>query len=502
MEKNNKLKFLKVTALVLFVSAITQIANAACVIKKSNGSESAVQSDALYQTIKALPVCPQNVQALKALFKNADNTLKPAMVANRGINNPNLGSFSFFEQVVSHSGSSTQVAEGELFFGHFTDLSQGSVVLDQTSAPGKLMVELIAWDKQKGLFNFYELIGTSTGAQWFYRGDSADVLKDNANLYLDVPTGQSKFGTTLRCSACHTSGGPIMKELSAPHNDWWVQSRPLKFAANKLSSEVAEIVSKLTDAAEFSSAVKKGIQKLENSDNYQDLKSEQALQIQLRPLFCETEINLETDLASLDTIMPNVSVPSASIINPLIVNSSFHLKKADYLTLLDKFKMNFPETKHKDADHAWLVPVKGYSDLMAIQSLIQKGIIDEEWALDVLAIDMKNPLFSQKRCGLLKLMPKSGDLEEFIQILKVSNLPEANELYENLTDSAKDQDFHKEQALKIVEQTQLLLSTSKGQSMQFEDLILKRQAVFDSEISKNPRGQILEPGFRVIFPVP
>jgi hypothetical protein len=29
-----------------------------------------------------------------------------------------------------------------------------------------------------------------------------------------------------------------------------------------------------------------------------------------------------------------------------------------------------------------------------------------------------------------------------------------------------------------------------------------RKAAFASEISKNPRGQILEPGFRVIFPVP
>lgn len=480
---------------------MVNIANA-CLIKKSNGSESVAQGDAFYQTIKTLPACPQNVQTLKAIFKSADNTLKPSMVANRGIHNPGFGSFSFFEQVLSNSGVNPQITEGELFFGHFTDLVQGSIALDQAPAPGKLMIELIAWDKQKKLFNFYELIGTSTGGQWFYRGDSADILKDNANLYLDVPAGQNKFGATLRCSACHTSGGPIMKELSAPHNDWWVNSRPLKFGSNKLSNEVAQVVSKLIDADEFSQAVKKGIQKLENSDNYQSLKNQQSLQVQLRPLFCETEINLESDVDSLDAATTHVNVPSASVINPLLLQSSLQIKKTDYLGLLDKYRMSFPETKNRDADHAWLVPVKGYSDLAAIQSLIQKGIIDEEFAADVLAIDMQKPLFSQKRCGLLKLISNTGSVEEFIKILKVSNLPAAQELYENLTNPAKDQTFHKEQAQKIVEQTQLEFSTSQGQSSQFESLILKRQDVFDSEISKNPRGQILEPGFRVIFAVP
>jgi hypothetical protein len=38
-----------------------------------------------------------------------------------------------------------------------------------------------------------------------------------------------------------------------------------------------------------------------------------------------------------------------------------------------------------------------------------------------------------------------------------------------------------------------------GQRILFEKLTLQRKAVFESEISKNPLGQILEPGFRVIF---
>ncbi len=34
----------------------------------------------------------------------------------------------------------------------------------------------------------------------------------------------------------------------------------------------------------------------------------------------------------------------------------------------------------------------------------------------------------------------------------------------------------------------------------YGQLVQRREAVLTSQISKNPKGQILEPGFRVIFP--
>lgn len=474
---------------------------AACIVRNSNGQPVNAKGDALFAVLQKANACPENVQSLKALLNQTGLVSTPYMVANRGIHNPAFGSFSFFEQVTTGVSSllKSPVGKGEFFFGHFTTAENSQVIADQEPSKGKLLIELIAWDNVKKLFNFYELIGTGAGAQWFYRGDSADVLADNALLYLNPQS--PKFGSTLRCSACHTSGGPIMKELAAPHNDWWTKSRPLNFGNNTVSSEVAKWVQKLEDASDLSQSVKVGIDLLESSPQYQEAKQKFSLQATLRPLFCETEINLESDIVPMDQASSLVQISSASIVNPILAKGSISIASSAYKQLLNLSEMQFPETNRKDADHGWLVPVKGHSDLIATESLIKNGIITDEFVADVLAIDFENPLFSSKRCGLLRLIPSEG-LANFPERLKSSSLPEARELYENLTIPTRTRSFHVQKAQDFLTKTQSALNTTAGQTQMFKGLIDSRQAVFDAEISKNPRGQILEPGFRVIFPVP
>ena len=77
------------------------------------------------------------------------------------------------------------------------------------------MVELIAWDGDKQVFNFYEMIGDGRQGKWFYRGDSLDIQADVKFLHRQTGSGDPRFGSNLRCSGCHTAGGPIMKELVA-----------------------------------------------------------------------------------------------------------------------------------------------------------------------------------------------------------------------------------------------------------------------------------------------
>lgn len=473
---------------------------AACIVRNSNGQPTNAKGDPLFTVLQNSFDCPVNIQGLKAVLVQTGLAAQPYMVANRGIHNPAFGSFSFFEQV---SGTSSllknPVKDGEFFFGHFTTTENSHVIGDQEPSKGKLLIELIAWDNFKNLFNFYELIGTGKGAQWFYRGDSADILADNAFLYLN-PQGP-KFGATLRCSACHTSGGPIMKELAAPHNDWWTASRPLNFGSNAVSTEIASWVQKLGDASDLSQSVKAGIARLEGSSQYQNAKQQFSLQATLRPLFCETEINLESDTVPLDLASSSVQIPSASIVSPFLARGSISIAGPAYQQLLDSTDMQFPETYRRDADHGWLVPVKGYSDLIAIQSLIKNGIVTDEFVADVLAVDYENPLFSSKRCGLVQLIPPEG-LGKFPNRLKSSSFPGASELYENLTNPARTRNFHAQRAQNLLAKNQLALSTVGGQAQLFKNLIEGRQAVFNAEISKNPRGQILEPGFRVIFPMP
>jgi hypothetical protein len=487
-------------SLVLFTIILPSLAQASCLVANSDNSPTQPKDDALYRLLSEMPGCPQRAQDLKAQFKSDGAQVEPAMVGNRGFHNPEGGSFSFFETVSGHlDKSGTEVAKGDLFFGHFTGATDDhQLILDQEPSKGKLMVELIAWDKKKGMYNFYELIGQGGKAQWFYRGDSADILHDNANIDRDVPHGQDKFGKRLRCSGCHASGGPIMKEMASPHNDWWTEARPLPFGSNCPSSEINKWLEGVVDADQLAQNVKTGIQKLEDSPSYRKARAAMSLQEKLRPLFCENEINLESSPKPSDSAGA-VQIPGGFFMNPLLGSPKVFVPQATYQKYLRDNSMAFPETNRSDSDHPWLTPVKGYSDLLAIQTLMNESLIDKAFMTSVLSIDIERPLLSKSRCSLLKLVPSEGPhwREQFMQNLKTSSLPAARELATNLASPANEQ--------ALVDRAKALatkLEKTATTNQTFKNLIEVRRAVFKSEISQNPRGQILEPGFRVIFPEP
>lgn len=487
--------------LLLFILLPNAWASSNCTIHDMRNPSNQSQNDALALVIRNAAGCPANVRELKEQFLSLGAEVQPAMVANRGRHNPDLGSFSFFETVIN-TNEENKILPGEVFFGHFTKRMQSTVVLDQQPENGKLMIEAIAWDRTKQAYNFYELIGTDTSADWFYRGDSFDVLKDNAFIYRDPPPHTPKYGRTLRCSACHSSGGPIMKELEFPHNDWWTTERPLNLGPNHASAEVQNWLQTVIDAAAFAKYVKAGIEKLETSPAYIQFRAKMSLQEQLRPLFCENEMNLQSDTQSTNDLHVPVEIPTNFIVSPLFSHESdanINLPRGEYLQLLAKFRMKFPETKLMDADHAWLTPVKSFSDLLAIQSLLDQNIVDEKFVADVLAVDFQKPLFSKKRCQLLKLLPddaKGPWRSAFIDNLKQSDLSGSKELLEYLQNPKYTMRWHRNTV------QEYLLSVQSRPATLFPKLLNIRKAVTSSEISKNPLGQILEPGFRVIFPVP
>jgi hypothetical protein len=446
--------------------------------------------------------CVQSIQDLRKELKSQGLHERIAMVANRGRNNPNLGSFSFFESVYGQALSGIEIQHGELYLGYFTGLENSNLVLDQSPEEGKLLIEAISWDKEKELYNFYELRGIEQGGtRWFYRGNSKDAYKDNEWLYRVSPKGKDHFGKRMRCSACHNSGGPILKELTSPHNDWWTKNRPLILQPNELDSDVEELVGQLIDANTFAEEVKQGMQKIKSSSSMDSFHKTLSLQEQLRPLFCTTEINIES---SIDEDLSMVSIPSGVWLNPLLGHFEKIISANQYEQLLTEMKMQFPETGLRDADHRWLTPVKGVADLQAIEKLIQDKIITRDFALSVLMVDFTHPVFSEKRCELLKLIPNHSDqwLFSFKQNLNHSSAKTQDlDVLLNTLISGKLDYSLKSNKIKFYE---LLinqsLSSKLGLKQQLMRLVELRKAVKSNELSKNPLGQILEPGFRVIFP--
>ncbi|WP_394850163.1 hypothetical protein LZC95_22235 [Pendulispora brunnea] len=477
---------------------VSELKPAGCVTQ--GPANAAANHDAVAALLAASSECPSNVLEFRGRLEREPAKVATAFVDNRGFHNGVAGSFSLFESVTGVVAG-VPVAPGDFFFGHFTDKRGTELVLAQTPEDKALLIELIAWDPAKGLFNFYELRGDGTRGQWFYRGDSADILRDIAPLHRQDDPEHPVFGQRLRCSGCHLGGGPIMKELEAPHNDWWTMARPLPLAGLTPEPALARILGQgLGDAERLAMRVRQGNARLEASVAFRAARKGRTRQERLRPLFCPEEMNLASDA------MPNearaaVKAPSAFFVDPRLASRELVVSRPSYDAALRALKSAFPESGQPDGDHAWLGPVKAAADVAAVAALVREHAVDEEFVADVLAVDMGNPALSSARCGLLRLVPEDahGWVAAFVRALAASKEPAARELHANLTEPARHAAWHRAQAAAMLEACSRRLQA--GEITPYVELLAQRRAeVFANEISKNPRGQILEPGFRVIFP--
>lgn len=456
--------------------------------------------DAVAQLLQSAPSCPTDVFGFRRLLEQRGARIQTTMVGNRGFHNSGEGSFSLFETVTGPIQTvDFALAPGNLFFGHFIGGDGKQLVSLQAPEQGSLMIELIAFDPAKKLYNFYELIGDGKQGNWFYRGDSLDIRADIAPLHRQSDPAHPAFGRHLRCAGCHLGGGPIMKELALPHNDWWSAKRPLPLGGRVPEPRLAELMNSLQDAELLANHVKAGLAQLQAASPY--ARSED-LQARLRPLFCPQEVNFASDSQPLDDAAATVGLPSAVLVDPrLMPDDALKMPKAVYLQALQSVGSRFPEIARADADHAWLAPVKSWADRQEVEGLLREGLIDQELVSDVLAIDFSRPVVSGQRCGLLSLLPKTAGpdwQQQFKLHLAQSPLPAAKQLLRHL--QQPDAAAHQARAQSLLASCRQRLQTPAGARELLTWVGLQRQAVASSEISANPLGRILEPGFRVIFP--
>lgn len=451
--------------------------------------------DLLTEIFTISEICPANVIELKKMFTQDNLYFESAIVANRGFHNPSLGSFSIFESLRGDSKQTKMLIRPEhLYFGHFTYKTKFNFIeLDQENRAGKLIIELMAFDFNKKVYNFYELIGGEVNPTWIYRGDSYDAIKDNENLKINK---RPKTKSKMRCSACHNDGGPIMKELDHPYSDWWTEKNLIKFGDADPSDNLRKYMNSFLDASIFSANIKMGIDLLEKNINKKSL----SIKEKLRPLFCTTQINLKSDVLMVHSTELTMVLSTEVFINPILVKPfKLFLNKNQYLSSLIRFKSTFPETKNIDSQYGFHAPVKGFSNIKKVNQLITDGFIYEEFAIDVLSIDRTNPLFSKKRCELLKLIPEKPNwLSGFIDNLSKADSITAKLLLKNLMIKNKNELILG--ALKYLESKESYWKKQSNVDLEVLRLNSLRLSVFKNEISQNPLGQILEPGFRVVFP--
>jgi|GEM_PF-1102584 hypothetical protein len=476
----------------------------------------AATNDAVARGILSGPTLPKTIFNVRQRLLGLGGHFHTHIVANRGHMNPEAGSFSWFE---TYSGPipGGQVQEGELFIGFFSERQGDNLVVQQSFEPS-LMIELIAWDYSKQMYNFWELIGNGKGSDWHFRGDSTDILNDGASI--NTGATHPQFGTKLRCSGCHTLGGPIMKELEGPHNDWWTVTRKLQLGSMKLvpgndpqrpANVAANLFASATDASNLSMQVKKGIDRLIQA-RAQRGGDGQSLKQQLRSLFTPMEMNLVTDdVPYTERTGGMIHLPQDFFVDRRLVGDQppIQLPAALYGQALASVGSRFApdEANLPETYHAFVVPGRSYVDNRVIDSLIQCGILDEGLVTAILAVDFTTPVYSRKRYGLLKYVPDTARSAAELRAGLIANLkaapqdPVAQELLANLTDPHRNAAFLKEQAIAYLKTCQSIAGMNGAVADWLQIASQRREELRHAETSSDPRGTITEPGFRVIFPV-
>ena len=198
------------------------------------------------------------------------------------------------------------------------------------------------------------------------------------------------------------------------------------------------------DAGELSKLVVESTRRLAASPGYRRVLAGRSMQERLRTLFCPMEVNIESDLDAFDDRKPTLQVPSAFFVDPRLAKGTISIKREHYDAALEKMHSLLPRSspRRNDADHGWLTPVKAQTDIVAVEALIEQGVIDNNFVAAVLAVDFANPVFSKTRCGLLKLVPESGGTDfvaRFQSALRGSSAPEVGTLLSNLANPASNQ---------------------------------------------------------------
>ena len=468
--------------------------------------------DAVKNAILSGSPVPRDITAIRRrLQTELGGVLKTHIVANGGHEHPTRRGVMFMS-FESYAGPMPggQVDEGDLFLGYFLEPHGGRL------AVGSGFVELIAWDRTTHRFNFWELIDST----WNFRGDSNDVL-DNVraiNTGAETPSftfrRQSPDGTpVLRCSGCHTLGAPIMKELEAPHNDWWTEKRKLPLGPFTLDAETAVLFQHATDASHLSALVKKSAERLLAARA--DAGGTQTLPQQLRSLFSTMEMNLVSDsvpFVEREQSGAAVEIPAGFFVDARLATPArpISVGLAIYKGALARVDSHFPSptSPGREARHAFVVPARSFIDARAIDGLVKSGTLDEELVADVLAIDMTNPVYSRRRASLIQFVPTdAADAAELRQKLVAAlraapaGDSAAQELLANLTDPARTAAAHRAAAVAFLAACAKAARTVDTIEGWLRVAAQRREAIEKAETALNPQGVITERGFRVIFPV-
>jgi hypothetical protein len=279
------------------------------------------------------------------------------------------------------------------------------------------MIELMAWDRKVGGFNFYR--STGDGAMWMLAGNSRDALRD----------GSRRKGVF----ESHRSGAPIMKELKTPWINWHSPAANIPataFAENDPRRTHDWFINKEPGGGltfEFEAArpamtrwAKARFAKLRKMGGTVTRPRRFMEQILDSPA-----VNLTTTHVESKALSPTdqLDLPASFFIDSeglsdvlgLTAPPAFTATGRIYAKCLEKFNVHMDDgngfTSKGDTHFCFLVPERAFEDQVVLREVVEMGLLSKRLAACLLMVDPWNPVFSDRRRALLPHVPATATIK-------------------------------------------------------------------------------------------
>ena len=272
-------------------------------------------------------------------------------------------------------------------------------------------VEVMAWDRRTGGFNYYR--STGRAAMWMFAGNSRDALRDSSR-------GKGPFES-------HPSGALLMKELKTPWNNWHSPSANIQanaFAKNDSRRRHAWFVKKDPGGAlalEFDAA-RPAITRWAKARFARLRKRGGAVaqpRLVMEQILTTPTVNLTTTHVESRALEPGsqldlpptffVDSESLSDVLGLVPPPFLTVKGKIYANCLDKFDVRLEDgngfVRKGDTHFCFLVPERAFEDQAVLREAIEVGLVTKRLAACLLMVDPWNPIFSDRREALLRHVP-------------------------------------------------------------------------------------------------
>jgi hypothetical protein len=271
-------------------------------------------------------------------------------------------------------------------------------------------LQVIGWDDQAGVFNYYE----HRGGAWAWAGNSTHAFDPRAR-------GKGAFDS-------HINGSMVMKELKFPWNHWHsvAVNIPNEVFAPEDPAKNDPLIARRDGAEKLQErVVQPGVRRWTDSRFSKEVSPDGKLARVaplLEQLLTTTSVNLTSTGQESRAVQKTTSIalPASFFVDidalsgPLGLPAppALTISGEAYLAALASFGVALVDGAFRqpgDTHFAFLVPERAFEDLDVVKKCFETKLLSDRLIGCVLMVDFANPIFSTRRASLMAHVPAAFD---------------------------------------------------------------------------------------------